>query len=246
MVAVKSLSALVGYFDYDSELDNAFDPAHKVNAVSQQVGDRTIHLIKGFLAPIEVSGLLQQLDRHPQIDVGKDGYANNYHEGNPVCSGRSTLYSDYIAGIMSERVGDILPNIDKSHYGITGTWVKSGINPAMRLIDYRNEGFLVPHYDFPYRDSNSHLSLYSLVVFLTSNEQNGSTRFIREYRKNDDSDWDRAALDNEVLWSTAPEAGSALLFPHDMLHESQMTKGRKAVLRTDVMFRKNDEYINKK
>jgi hypothetical protein len=230
-------SRLVGFFEASPALFSAFAQDVEPEVIAHTVSNRTVLRIHDFLTADEVAGLLVDVESNRQIPVGRDGYVKNFSEGQDVCSRRSTLYSEQLASMFFQRIKKHLsPEINRY---VTGEHVFSpvGVNPALRFIDYPAGGWLVPHYDFPYRVSDGEMTLYSLVIFLTSNPADGATRFIHEYREHDDSDWSRKAEESEVLLSLNPQAGDAILFPHDMLHEGQFTSQRKVILRTDIMFR---------
>lgn len=234
---MKDLSNLVGYAPHSASLENAFGLAPTAQAVAHTVGSHEIMLIENFISNDECKAILNELSQHAKVPVGQDGYASHYQPGSTICSGRSTLYSEGLAAVFFERIRTWIKSTSSPYHATEQRFAPDGVNPALRLIDYSSGGYLVPHYDFPYRESDSRLSLYSVVVFLTTNEEEGATRFVREYRKDDDSDWSRQALEDEVLFSVNPVAGSALIFPHNILHEGQSTSRRKTILRTDVMYK---------
>lgn len=234
---MNDLSKLVGYFAHDDALESRFAVVPPSTMTHEQfdVTGEQITVIRDLLTPEECQALMHALEGHEQVPVGDDGYAKHYQPGQPVRSKRATLYSESIALRLFNRIQPLLrpaPN----HYGQREQMLPCGVNPAMRFIDYPSAGYLVPHYDFPYKASERSLTLYSLVLFLTSNADEGGTRFIREYRENDDSDWLRPATEDEVLACIYPKAGSALLFPHHVLHEGQATRTRKTIIRTDILY----------
>lgn len=232
-------SRLVGYFEPSVNLADLMGDS-KPAIQKHVVGAEIVYRFDGFLSQCELEVLLNQVRSHQQVPVGKDGYVKNYSEGDELCSLRSTIFSPALAEVFFCRVETILSKMTNPYFEDPRTFAPVGVNPAMRFIDYPSGGWLVPHYDFPYRVSNEEMTLFSLVVFLSSNAVDGATRFIRDHRSNDDSDWDRKAREDEVLLSLNPRAGDAILFPHKLLHEGQMTSCRKTILRTDIMFTKED------
>lgn len=234
---MKDLSMLVGYFAHDSRLEDQFSvqapPFMRIRHVPIQ-GEK-VSLIQDFLHPDECQALLDALSETTKVPVGDDGYAKHYRDGEPIRSGHATLYSETLAQRLYARLrAHLKPAANR--YGDGAILTPVAINPAMRFIDYPGGGYLVPHYDFPYRESESCLTLHSLVLFLTTNQGEGATRFIQEYRENDERDWTRIAAEHEVLASFEPKAGSALLFPHHLLHEGQATTQRKTIVRTDILY----------
>ncbi|MEG0869273.1 MAG: hypothetical protein RSG77_19840 [Hafnia sp.] len=230
-------SKLVGYFQPEPALLRSFSSDIQPEVQALTVGERTAFRLNGFLSEQEVSALLASVHANAQVPVGRDGYVKNHKAGDPVCSLRSTLYERDLAARFFERLNRNLQPCQNRYLEHLPVFDPTGVNPAMRFIDYPAGGWLVPHYDFPFRVSEHEMTLYSLVVFLTSNVSDGATRFIREYRANDDSDWLRPAQAHEIMLSVNPKAGDALLFPHDILHEGELTTERKIILRTDIMFK---------
>ena len=234
---MKDISMLIGYFAHDLRLEDTFADQAPSSMQVQHVAiqDEQVSLVDDFLHPEECQALLEALGATTQVPVGDDGYAKHYQYGQPIRSGRATLYSESLAKRLYARLQSIVkPSANR--YGNGAMLSPVGINPAFRFIDYPGGGYLVPHYDFPYRESENCLTLFSLVLFLTTNQAEGATRFIREYRENDDRDWTRIADEHEVLASFEPKVGSALLFPHHLLHEGQATTQRKTIVRTDILY----------
>jgi len=234
---MNDLSKLVGYFRHSPELEAVFTGAVPANMKAEHrlVAGERITVIQNLLTPAQCQALLEALDGQQQVPEGDDGYARHYLPGQPVRSRRATLYSDHIANHLYQCVKSFLKTA-KNRYAMGEPLEPFGVNPALRFIDYPSGGYLVPHYDFPYKASERSLTLFSLVLFLTSNSDEGGTRFIREYREDDDSDWGRPAREDEVLSCVYPVAGSALLFPHHLLHEGQATLSRKTIIRTDILY----------
>lgn len=232
-------SRFVGYFEPSVNLTELMGDSKPI-IQKHAVGNEVVYRLDGFLSQFELEALLDEVDSHHQVPVGKDGYVKNYSAGDELCSLRSTIFSPALADVFFCRIKTILSKMTNPYFCEDQTFAPVGVNPAMRFIDYPAGGWLVPHYDFPYRVSNEEMTLFSLVVFLSSNDVDGATRFIRDHRNNDDSDWDRKAREDEVLLSLNPRAGDAILFPHKLLHEGQLTSCRKTILRTDIMFIKED------
>ncbi len=98
-----------------------------------------------------------------------------------------------------------------------------GVNERFRVYRYEPSQRFAPHYDGHYaRPDGSEVSGWSILIYLSDDFDGGETRF----------------LPPEPLTEVVPEQGMALFFRHDMLHEGvEVTRGRKYVLRTDLMFR---------
>lgn len=92
-----------------------------------------------------------------------------------------------------------------------------GVNERFRFYRYDPGERFAGHIDAPFRRENGESSLLTFMIYLNDGFAGGETTF-------------REA-------TVVPEPGMALLFRHDLFHEgSAVTKGRKYVLRTDVMF----------
>jgi hypothetical protein len=125
-------------------------------------------------------------------------------------------------------------------------WNTYGISPMMRFMKYEKEGQHYAHYDagYIYPDDNFR-TLYSMVIYLTTNDGGGSTRFIQDNQDNLDvwerthEDWTREATDSEVLAKSEPIKGNVLIFPHRYCHdvEKYMGDGPRIIIRGDIIFR---------
>ncbi len=92
-----------------------------------------------------------------------------------------------------------------------------GVNERFRFYRYDPGERFAGHIDAPFRRENGETSFLTFMIYLNDGFTGGETTF-RET-------------------TVVPEPGMALLFRHDLFHEgSAVTKGRKYVLRTDVMF----------
>lgn len=92
-----------------------------------------------------------------------------------------------------------------------------GLNERFRFYRYDPGERFAPHTDGAFRRENGEESLLTIMVYLNGGFTGGETNF------------------GEV-W-VVPEPGLVLIFDHHLLHEgSEVTSGRKYVLRSDVMY----------
>jgi predicted 2-oxoglutarate/Fe(II)-dependent dioxygenase YbiX len=92
-----------------------------------------------------------------------------------------------------------------------------GLNERFRFYRYDPGERFAPHRDGAYRRDNGEASLLTFLVYLNEGFSGGET--IVEGRP------------------ITPRRGMALIFEHQLLHEgAAVTKGRKYVLRSDVMY----------
>lgn len=232
-------NVFIGYFkikkDDELKFDSKVSPVFLNNKFNNEIID-----IKDILTSEEVCTLIHLQNKNKKIPVGVCGIAKNYLLGDEIHSYRSTIYSEYIAKCIFERIKDNLQSIASPYEESSDLFKPIGVNPAFRFIDYNVGGHLVPHYDFPYKKDNDNLTLLSLVIYLTDS-LSGNTRYIKEYRENDFTDWDRQPLPSEVLFEVKPKSGHGLLFPHNILHDSETVLKKKIILRTDILFQRISE-----
>ncbi|MCW8132952.1 MAG: 2OG-Fe(II) oxygenase [Planctomycetota bacterium] len=99
----------------------------------------------------------------------------------------------------------------------------TGLNERLRLYRYDEGQRFPPHADGYYVRPGER-SLLTLLLYLNEGYEGGETCF--------------AATEFEAAQAFVPRTGAALIFPHERWHEGRpVLKGRKYVLRTDVMFR---------
>lgn len=139
---------------------------------------------------------------------------------------RVMLDDDHLARLMFERARPFLPATRTS---TDHTWTLDGLNPRLRFYRYAPGQKFAPHYDGHYHAADGSKSFLTFLVYLQGGMDGGSTRF---YRKTDSTPF-------EIAFEVRPEAGTALIFAHDELHEgAPVVSGRKYVVRSDVMYRR--------
>lgn len=205
--------------------------------------------IHHLLTVHEVQALALHARMHCSVEVGIDGIRDHYQEGARVGSFRASAFSQELADRLWARLAALPWPATFSAASFTDWaqvphWSACGINPLFRFIRYRpGQGELVAHYDAPYVQDPDHRTLYTLLLYLTSNEEEGATRFVLDSQdevpleNRDFSDWPRCAHDCEVRLSVSPIAGDALVFEHRLLHDSSpVTRSEKLVVRSDICF----------
>jgi len=97
-----------------------------------------------------------------------------------------------------------------------------GLNELFRFYRYEAGQEFKRHRDQSYIRSEIEASYYTFMIYLNDNYEGGETTF------------------NNL--TIQPKQGTALIFLHDLEHEgSSVKKGIKYVLRTDIMFRLEEE-----
>jgi 2OG-Fe(II) oxygenase superfamily len=107
-------------------------------------------------------------------------------------------------------------------------WAPVGLNERLRLYRYDVGQRFDWHRDGHFERLNGERSQFTFMIYLNDNFEGGSTSF-----RNDDG------LTSDGHLRIAPQKGMALLFHHPIWHRGDsVTKGRKYVLRTDVMYQR--------
>eukprot|EP00930_Biecheleria_cincta_P028393 TRINITY_DN19818_c0_g1_i1.p1 TRINITY_DN19818_c0_g1~~TRINITY_DN19818_c0_g1_i1.p1 ORF type:complete len:1000 (+),score=145.41 TRINITY_DN19818_c0_g1_i1:90-3089(+) len=137
---------------------------------------------------------------------------------------RLVHFSEALAQTLWRRLEPFLMHKDiyllqPMGYCAEGRWKPVGVNPCFRISRYLPREQFAKHCDGMYANDNGECSIYSLVLYLNSDFEGGELE-----------------LPEQTLF--APRAGSAVLFPHDTLHEARcVTAGTKYVARSELMFR---------
>ena len=181
--------------------------------------------------------------------VGIDGILKNYKRGDKIGNYRLSVYSQELADIIWSKICPFFQERILTEYSMIEwrdheRWEPVGINPLFRFIQYKEDGFLVPHYDAPYQENDETQTVKSLVVYLTENESGGETRFLKDkqeklpLKERDFSDQFFTPDDSDVTYKVKPQVGRAIAFDHRRLHDSASSKESKVIMRTDIVYRK--------
>ncbi|KAG9302957.1 hypothetical protein G9A89_022374 [Geosiphon pyriformis] len=102
----------------------------------------------------------------------------------------------------------------------------SGLNERLRFLRYDPGEKFAPHCDGCYtRPDGSEKSYVTIQLYLNEGFEGGETTFFS------------FGLDKKAI-KVVPKTGMVLVFEHPLLHEgSAVLKGRKYVIRTDVMYK---------
>jgi len=115
-----------------------------------------------------------------------------------------------LAQLVWERAAPYVPATLAGHRAI-------GVNERLRFYRYDLGQTFRWHRDGYFERANGERSRWTLMIYLNDDFEGGHTRF------------------EEAI--IRPVTGTALFFTHQLLHEGAMvTRGRKYVLRTDVMY----------
>ena len=110
-------------------------------------------------------------------------------------------------------------------------WKRDSLNPRFRFYSYDVGQKFKPHLD---RNDiiGDLVCYYTMLIYLNDDFIGGATNFYTPRDVN---------RKRNLLTSIKPVIGYALLFNHDCWHEGEeLSDGRKYVLRTDIMYSKNN------
>ena len=168
------------------------------------------YVIKNLLSSTECEELINNSEDEGFLDAPittKDGPVMRKDIRN---NSRVIMDSHELSNIFWLKTKEHLPQF----------WAKRtivGLNERFRFYRYENYQQFHWHYDGYYERQNGERSMFTLMFYLNDDFEGGETEF-KEY-------------------SIKPVCGDALVFMHNQLHRgAPVTKGRKYVIRTDVMY----------
>jgi predicted 2-oxoglutarate/Fe(II)-dependent dioxygenase YbiX len=124
-----------------------------------------------------------------------------------------------LAQSLYERLAPLMPPIRL-------VWSLAGLNERFRYYRYDVGQKFEIHRDGAFHRNADEMSLFTFMVYLNDEFEGGETKFYVE--------------NGRLRVSVTPETGKALVFWHPQLHEgAPVRKGRKYVLRSDVMYRRS-------
>jgi predicted 2-oxoglutarate/Fe(II)-dependent dioxygenase YbiX len=117
--------------------------------------------------------------------------------------------------VLWQRVRAFLPQIFRKK------WCPVGLNERLRFYRYDVGQQFDWHMDGYFERDNGERSFFTFMVYLNDDFDGGSTSFD----------------DDKTRFQVKPKKGMALLFHHPITHKGEpVQRGRKYVLRTDVMY----------
>jgi hypothetical protein len=136
---------------------------------------------------------------------------------------RAMLDDPQRATDLWQRVAPFVPaRVDES-------WLAVGLNERLRFYRYGVGQKFDWHYDGYFERESGERSLFTLMVYLNDDFEFGDTLF----------SLGKGGLHPSPTLKVEPRRGMGLLFRHALLHKGDtVLRGRKYVLRTDVMYRR--------
>lgn len=114
---------------------------------------------------------------------------------------------------------------------IRSIWTAIGFNERFRFYRYGPGERFKPHIDGCFRRQSGEESMLTFMIYLNDDFTEGQTKFY--------------SANGTPRLIVKPEKGMALVFDHRQMHEgAPVAKGRKYVLRTDVMYQRGDTISN--
>lgn len=248
----------------ESNSTNHFFDAEERNTVTRHdlpgMGDSALQ-VHSLLSKTECKLLRDWSNSLSWTPAGIDGMripkgrnSSDDHFPSTIGSYRLSFYSLSFANALWRRISpiiDIVRHFDEyssTDFDRHSLWRAVGVSPLFRAIKYEQGGYLVPHYDSSYCYSTSTKTLMSVIIYLTEGEGaedgSGKTRFIldpQRYLPQHErvyKDSTTTPSPKEIILSVDGFTGSALIFDHRILHDSDVLKvpDCKIILRTDIVF----------
>eukprot|EP00553_Chaetoceros_curvisetus_P015396 CAMPEP_0204644552 /NCGR_PEP_ID=MMETSP0718-20130828/1563_1 /ASSEMBLY_ACC=CAM_ASM_000674 /TAXON_ID=230516 /ORGANISM="Chaetoceros curvisetus" /LENGTH=287 /DNA_ID=CAMNT_0051666165 /DNA_START=21 /DNA_END=885 /DNA_ORIENTATION=- len=137
------------------------------------------------------------------------------------------------ASVLFERIRPYLPaTVNSAGYD---HWKLCGLNERMRILRYSEEHFFAPHRDGCYMRNTEEMSFMTIMIYLNSNFEGGSTNLISSTTSSTSSN--TPSLSNDTV-EVVPKPGMVFVFDHTVKHEgARVTHGVKYAIRTDIMYR---------
>lgn len=178
-----------------------------------------IFIIENFWAPDACDAFISKSE-----EIGYEPATIETGSGQKIVTSvrnnNRVIYKDYeLADTLWQKLGPFAPKK-------IGCSKAVGLNELFRFYKYQPGQEFKRHRDQSYIRSDGDASYYTFMIYLNENYEGGETNF-----------------GNLAI---QPKKGLALVFLHNLEHEgSPVKKGTKYVLRTDIMFRLEEENLNR-
>jgi 2OG-Fe(II) oxygenase superfamily len=182
----------------------------------QLLNGDSIFVIRGFTTPAESDAFIAKSEEEGFIDATIATASGVVLNKDIRDNARLIHDNPELAARLGERARPFLPSRIES-------WLFTGFNERFRYYRYDPGQQFAPHWDGCFRRETGEESRLTFMVYLNDDFTGGETKFYG----------DRGGPTVTVR----PERGMALVFVHRQLHEgAPVIRGRKYVLRTDVMY----------
>lgn len=147
---------------------------------------------------------------------------------------RFVMDNDELANQLFQKVKPYLPEtieINTTIQSENGVWHLKELNNRIRFCKYSSNQYFHRHLDGVHYRSSSVQSKLTFMIYLNSaNEfEGGRTLFFK-------------TKETEEIWASyIPKQGDLIVFDHNVWHEGEvLTKGEKFVLRSDILYSKEE------
>jgi predicted 2-oxoglutarate/Fe(II)-dependent dioxygenase YbiX len=189
------------------------------------------YVVRGLLAPAECRRLVAVAAAHGFTHAGLAVGDDVYRVDRAVrTNGRVVLDAPALAAVLDARLRS---TVDQRHE----RRVYVGVNPRLRVYEYRAGQYFRPHVDVRTRVAAGE-TRFSVVAYLSAEFEGGATRFFEAKDRARRRGRGRARKrDNRVRFALRPLVGDAVVFDHGLLHEgAAVTAGVKYAVRTDLVY----------
>ncbi len=178
-----------------------------------------VFVVPEFFSEEECQHFIQMCESHGFEEALVSTEKGQVRNTNLRNNDRIILDDLQLAEELWQRIEEIAPNTVEGYR-------PTGLNERFRFYRYEPGQMFDWHQDFPFERDNSEQSFWTFMVYLNDNFEGGETSF-------EDSFSEESFDEFQVV----PETGKALFFHHPIHHKGEeVLKGRKYVMRTDVMF----------
>jgi hypothetical protein len=220
-------------------------------------------IVDGLLTPTECQFLIDQTESTGMFtswttDQSKLGFRS--------CDTIECIRPDFASQILYQRLQHVLlpdeqtivissPEQDPIRWqrDLEGKWLASGTNDCLLFSRYSHENHFAAHTDGFNIVSFDHRSFFSIVLYLNDvqDDVGGETVFFSDGAKSTialDKNNRYVANSSYTLASIAPKAGRAVIFFHNILHQSQpitSKTAKKYIIRSDIMYKRTPPVLTK-
>lgn len=208
-----------------------------------------------FKIDIDNHKIIQRFQQYKKqlYPVGVQGLSNIGKE-EEIGSHRVTVHDKALADYLTPRIlSNLSPLIEldefspvdwKSYFDDSerSEWELLGVSPVFRYMEYSKGGKHNPHYDSEYIQSENVRTLFSGVLYLTTNDV--YTRIIDDqqselpFKQRNVEDWKEGLKDPKKVHHLFPsKANYVSIFPHRLCHDVTENKEEKLriIIRFDIL-----------
>ena len=188
-----------------------------------EVPNARVFFVDEFLLGEECSTIMRATQKAGYENLDSD-FDPEYRRGERVTAILPELAASLWARLKICLVRADALRIRPIGFGNEGVWVPIRLNECFKFSRYQKGGHFQPHIDGPWVPREDESSVFTVIVYLNSDYDGGTTSFLHP------------TYGNKEAVITA-KTGRALVFTHDALHQGDpVTCGTKYIMRTELMF----------